>query len=87
MPWVTLSGGFQVQLTHAQLSAAHNWVSRTLFDESPKHITQVFPERDNWANGQRRCCHRLVELEVLQGTSAEGYVLEPTLRRKLMQRM
>ena len=87
MPWVTLSGGFQVKLTDAQHSAAHNWVSRTLFDESPKHIIEVFPERDNWANGQRRCCHKLVELEVLRGTETEGYTLEPTFRKKLMHRM
>ena len=85
MPWHTMPGGMQIKLTNAQWDAATTWAIRTFSREGPQHILDVFPERDNWANGQRRCCHKLIEKGLLQGTQAEGYTLESTLMQRLLQ--
>lgn len=72
-----------VKVTPAQFDAALNWADRTKSEpDRARYIHAVFPERDNWANGQRRCCTKLAEKGVLKGFPY-GYVMSSQVREHL----
>lgn len=75
--------GNTIEVTPAQFDAALNWADRTRTKpDRAQYIHVVFPERDNWANGQRRCCAKLVEKGILKGF-LYGYVMSSQVRKHL----
>lgn len=82
--WLPTTGATEIKITPAQWAAAINWMDRQQDEpDRPRHIQEVFPERDNWANGQRRCCRRLVEAGILHRDGDKGYILPPQTRAHL----
>ena len=67
------AGATQSNITPPPWAAAINWMDRQQDQpDCPRHIQEVFPERDAWANGQRRCCYRLAEAGILQEVPGQG---------------
>lgn len=82
--WLPTQSGREIKVTQAQWATAINWMDRTFNHPlQPYRIRDLFPERDNWANGQRRCCRRLAETGVLLDIDGTGYILPSPTRQHL----